>query len=203
MSEAVVVFNGKTYKRNAKSKYYFEATTRNKDRRNAQQLHRAVWEHYNGAIPEGWHVHHIDGDIDNNDISNLACMPASEHLSLHARQSRKSAVYVERQKEALKVAREKAKEWHKSEAGHEWHKKHVAESIAKSYSKKVDCVCGFCGKEFKGHPSSKYCSQSCGEKAWRRKKYDVFMPEKRLCVICGGEYTAMKKNAKYCSPKCK
>ena len=39
--------------------------------RKGRRLHRAVWEHHNGKIPNGYHVHHKDGDRNNNDISNL------------------------------------------------------------------------------------------------------------------------------------
>ena len=85
MENKVVVFNGETYVRNPKSRYYFKHTTRNCERKNAKQLHRAVWEYYNGTIPEGYHIHHIDGNIDNNDISNLECVQAWEHLSCHAK----------------------------------------------------------------------------------------------------------------------
>lgn len=45
-------------------------------------LHRAVWMHHNGEIPDGFHVHHIDGNPKNNEIGNLALMSARDH-SLH------------------------------------------------------------------------------------------------------------------------
>lgn len=28
--------------------------------RKGRRLHRAVWEHHNGKIPNGYHVHHKD-----------------------------------------------------------------------------------------------------------------------------------------------
>ena len=34
-------------------------------------LHRVVWRFYNGNIPEGHQVHHIDHNPANNDIDNL------------------------------------------------------------------------------------------------------------------------------------
>lgn len=46
-------------------------------------LHRRVWEAYNGPIPAGMHVHHIDHDPSNNEIENLALMQPSAHHSLH------------------------------------------------------------------------------------------------------------------------
>lgn len=47
-------------------------------------MHRAVWEHFNGPIPDGWDVHHLDRDRTNNDISNLTCLSKDEHTKLHA-----------------------------------------------------------------------------------------------------------------------
>src|SRR5699024_5430833 len=46
-------------------------------------LHRYVWEKYNGNVPKGFHIHHIDGNFSNNDISNLECKERSTHLSDH------------------------------------------------------------------------------------------------------------------------
>ena len=46
-------------------------------------LHRYVWEQVIGPIPEGIHIHHIDGDVTNNDIANLAAVTLSGHMRLH------------------------------------------------------------------------------------------------------------------------
>ncbi len=42
-------------------------------------MHRYVWEKERGIIPDGWDIHHIDGDRGNNDIDNLECLPKAEH----------------------------------------------------------------------------------------------------------------------------
>jgi len=47
------------------------------------QEHRMVWESINGDIPNGYVVHHIDGDRLNNKIENLQLMTISEHSSHH------------------------------------------------------------------------------------------------------------------------
>ena len=49
-------------------------------------LHRAVWTDAYGSIPDGHHIHHIDGNPLNNDISNLDCVSRSDHLREHSRQ---------------------------------------------------------------------------------------------------------------------
>ena len=45
--------------------------------------HRYLWTQKHGEIPDGHHIHHIDGDKLNNDIENLECLSASEHLVNH------------------------------------------------------------------------------------------------------------------------
>jgi RNA polymerase sigma factor FliA len=43
-----------------------------------QYLHRIVWAHTNGPIPEGYQVMFKDGDKLNCDLSNLECLPLPE-----------------------------------------------------------------------------------------------------------------------------
>ena len=52
-------------------------------RRGYGLFHRYLWKKYNGEIPKGWVVHHIDHNKENNDISNLQCMDGKEHMGLH------------------------------------------------------------------------------------------------------------------------
>jgi len=49
-----------------------------------QRLHRAVWEAGHGPIPEGWHVHHRDGDRENNAPANLEALSPAAHAEIHA-----------------------------------------------------------------------------------------------------------------------
>jgi hypothetical protein len=49
--------------------------------------HRYIVENNLGLrLPTDIHVHHIDGDKKNNDLSNLSPMTSSEHAALHVRQ---------------------------------------------------------------------------------------------------------------------
>ena len=50
-----------------------------------QQMHRRVWECERGPIPDGYEIHHIDGDGYNNDLSNLMCVTRSEHCRIEPR----------------------------------------------------------------------------------------------------------------------
>lgn len=49
-------------------------------------MHRKIYEQHHGAIPDGHHIHHIDGNHANNDIANLQCVTAHEHYNIHKAQ---------------------------------------------------------------------------------------------------------------------
>jgi hypothetical protein len=48
---------------------------------------RVVWSSVNGAIPDGHHIHHIDCDPLNDNITNLQCVTQSDHIRAHKRES--------------------------------------------------------------------------------------------------------------------
>jgi len=48
--------------------------------------YRKIYEEHNGPIPKGFHIHHIDGNSDNNDPSNLICLSPQEHYDIHYKQ---------------------------------------------------------------------------------------------------------------------
>ena len=46
--------------------------------------HRRSWEsHYKTKIPDGYHIHHKDGDKKNNNPVNLLCCPLDVHIEIH------------------------------------------------------------------------------------------------------------------------
>lgn len=47
-------------------------------------LHRRIWEDHHGAIPDGYDIHHMDECKTNNTLSNLECLPKSEHTRLYS-----------------------------------------------------------------------------------------------------------------------
>ena len=48
-----------------------------------RKRYRHIYEAAYGPIPEGYHIHHIDGNHQNNDPSNLMAVTPEEHARLH------------------------------------------------------------------------------------------------------------------------
>lgn len=46
-------------------------------------IHRVIWECVNGEIPNGYDIHHIDGNKENNSIYNLELINHQEHAKEH------------------------------------------------------------------------------------------------------------------------
>ena len=78
-----VVWNGVIYRRyplngQLHRSRYFMATTAPRE-----YLHRAIYKAAAGPIPAGWHVHHVDGNYNNNELSNLVAVAPDTHVHLH------------------------------------------------------------------------------------------------------------------------
>lgn len=61
---------------------HYRITSRKEGNHN-KFLHRLIWEKNYGEIPKGMHIHHIDGNPQNNCILNLQLMTKGEHHTLH------------------------------------------------------------------------------------------------------------------------
>lgn len=140
--------------------YYFQ--------HNGKRLHRVVWEYFNGEIPEGYHVHHLDGDRSNNDIENLALLPGLDHITAHAREESRR----ENGRRAIRIAIEIAPEWHHSEEGKRWHSDHSLKMWEK-YKKPHEEICTGCGCTYLAygirHKGNHFCSNNCKARYYRRK----------------------------------
>lgn len=163
-------------------------------------MHKYVWEYYNGLIPKGYDIHHIDRNRANNDISNLQLLTKQEHKELHA----ELLTPEEREWRRTNVVRNavpKAIEWHKSDEGKQWHRQQAkTRSDNRTYR---TLVCTHCGKSFTvfSNKDSKFCSNKCKtaySRAFNRNK------EERECIICGSKFLTDKyKKAVCCSPACR
>lgn len=196
MAEKYQFFDGRKFTRDEKTGYYLCST--NDSTGSRKRMHVYVWEYYNGLVPDGYHIHHIDGDKSNNTIENLQLLSATEHEKLHG------GMWDDERREwarkNIEKASAKAKKWHGSEAGHEWHKKHY-EKMKEKLHQVHQFNCLVCGKEFQStQTSAKFCCNNC--KSAYRRKIGVDNITK-ICSLCGGEYSANKyQKTKYC-PACK
>lgn len=190
--EKYIYYNGLKFTRDDFSGYYLNSTKR-------KRLHRYIWECEVGVIPKGYHVHHIDHNKWNNNISNLELINKSRHASHHGSINAKDN-YDKMIKNLNEVARPKASEWHGSVDGIEWHKEHYRKYGHKLYiSSTLKCI--KCGVEYvTTNKSSKFCSNKCKSKYRRDIGVDDVY---RVCEVCGCNFKASKySKTKTCSRSC-
>ena len=202
-----VVFNGAEYSRKpdtkskTRSKYY-SLSEKSKRGIFPSELHRAVWEFYNGKIPKGYVVHHKDLNKDNNEIENLECISMADHNRLHH-----SLGDLEEQRKTMDHARQFAPAWHGTPEGIEWHKKHGQETwVGKEKRFTHTCIqCGVVYKSFYDVRRGKtFCSRHCNS-SYNAKinRYKEQSSEIRICTQCGKEFKTIKYGkAQSCSDLC-
>ena len=75
--------------------------------------YRKIWEEYNNQkIPNGFHIHHVDGDRTNNNPENLICVSPEEHWNIHFNQGDMIAIrgkFIQGASEAGKLGGSKGK----------------------------------------------------------------------------------------------
>lgn len=185
MSE-IKEFNGRVYKRSGKSGKHFRCVV-------VHYIHRDVWEFHNGVIPDGYHIHHKDGDPENNDISNLECLSQSDHhkkhwkedyesMSAHAKTNILTAAHRTRSVDEREAMSKRSKEF--------WAEKPQGNAI-----------CKWCEQEFKSKMSklAKFCSRRCTKMwHWRNAR------DERDCVVCDKKFIAQRSTkTRTCSVWCK
>ena len=48
-----------------------------------EYFHKLVWEAWNGPVPKGYCIHHLNGIVDDNRIQNLVCLSKEDHDNYH------------------------------------------------------------------------------------------------------------------------
>ena len=158
------------------------------------RAHVWVWIHHHCEVEKGFHIHHIDGNKSNNDISNLKKMSEHDHLSHHMTTERRKWA-----REWVGVIRPLTKKWHSSEEGHLWHKKHGIEGWLKK--PEIERKCSICFSIFltKTYHQS-FCSNKCKSEFRRRSGLDDVVSK---CQFCLSEFKRNKyARQRFCSRKC-
>lgn len=159
-----MTWNGRRYRRHPEAsqrahRVYWQATTAPRT-----YLHRDVYEANHGPIPDGWHVHHIDGDPLNNHPSNLEALPADEHAAHHV-EEREPRTYVcdECGQRYESTANRDNLRWCGPPCKERWRRR---EGVAYKRPKKGpyldDRQCEQCGADYVAkRPWARFCSGSC------------------------------------------
>jgi hypothetical protein len=158
MHPKFITFAGRKYRLSGK---YYRKDQWSKD--GPANLHRAVWVEHRGNIPNGFEVHHRDGDSFNNAIGNLELISRSAHRRLHLLEKHRDGKMAPPSTHALR----RAAEWHRSAEGREWHRNHAINMRRKMHR----AICRICSREFPTpQPTrAKYCHPNCRAKAFRQR----------------------------------
>lgn len=188
-------FNGNIYKRYTKGKHpnYYYRKWKKDGKFHQELLHRAIYEFFNGAIPKGYVVHHIDGNPFNNDISNLSAITNRQHAIVHeklkdfatAECARKVCFTPENWHERREKVKQNLQESVRKceECGNDFvptntHQRFCSKKCHHRWQYhaeecNIDMVCQCCGKTFRGNKylKPKTCSSECAHKLlWQRRK---------------------------------
>lgn len=151
MHQEIIVYDGHKYR--LLGRYY-----RTDDHRKGGpgHLHRAIWITHHGPVPQGFEVHHKDGDTFNNAIENLELIERIEHRRQHMKRLHETG---------------KFREWHRSAKGKAWHRRNGIQSW--KTRKRSTLLCQECGQRYATpYPTrSLFCTQICGARARRRHNY--------------------------------
>lgn len=78
-----IVFKGDNYFIDPRTSYFYSKYVTDEGEKVYKILHREIYSHHNGEIPEGYVIHHVDFDPSNNDSTNLLALTQSAHITLH------------------------------------------------------------------------------------------------------------------------
>ena len=75
--------------KNSKGGYFSVVLHGDKGKRKYTRIHRLVYETFVGEIPKGkkYHIHHINGDKQDNRLENLIYLSSSEHQQKHIKEN--------------------------------------------------------------------------------------------------------------------
>ena len=173
-------FNGVTYHKVNTGHYNFNTS-----------IHREVTKYYQGEIPKGYEVHHLDWNPANNSIDNLVMLPKIEHRKIHSPKGRK--ILFEKKKNYVCEVCGKTYEAFTNGVSHRFCSQKCADQARKT---SITKTCAYCGKTFQTSRNRiQFCSKSCAQK-FRSPKVEI------TCPVCGKNFLPVAKTRQYCSPAC-
>ena len=113
--------------------------------------YRWLWEKHNGPIPKdkngiSYQIHHIDGNHNNNELSNLICVSLDEHIKIHREQGDwASVVFLEQMRGSYVTG---------------W--KHSEETKQKISEQNKNGICGMKGKNHSEETKIKMSKSAMG-----------------------------------------
>jgi len=157
-----------------------------------RSISRKAWIRHNGAIPDGYEIHHKDFDETNFDIDNLECLTPLEHRRRHVEGAPKRPGICKHCGGAFLIR------W-------PYKPKLFCSNACKSAARRASGVddiersCPRCGKTFLANCYSKqiHCSRECAAPG----TYERVAMSYR-CQHCGKRFNA-KHLAKFCSLACR
>lgn len=185
-------------------------------------LHRAIWEKANGPIPEGYVIHHKDGNTLNNTLENLECLSKTEHSTYHGKEH--GGIVTAETKATLVCdvcgAHFEGSTGHRQYFTCSEHCRNIAQRVVQRYLGAIDYVpqvqqrkstrhevtCANCGTVFSSvKATARFCSKKCRDAyTWREGKTSI---QKNgyitlTCAVCGKEFKSRNKDARCCSQSC-
>lgn len=185
-------FDGIIYKKRNHDQHYFRQAG----------IYRDVWQYYNGEIPDGYVIHHVDENPDNNAIENLQCMTQAEHRRLHNENLTRdfkefTCVVCGKTFTAMNLGINKYCSEHCRQRGG-----YLARKTELRY-------CEFCGEPFFTAPTweQQFCSPHCARKA-NADQSIANLPKNtkqlkpKTCPACGEIFQPHHAKQICCSRKC-
>jgi len=172
-------YDGINWFKDKRNGYYFSC----KKSLNAS-LQRYVWEKFNGKIPNGYEIHHKDGNKANNDLENLCMMTVDAHRIHH--QLKKVGFVGDWDGKCLSCHGD-------IDEHRKWAifcskkcKQSYARGVLGRYDTPLKCI--VCGKEYIGNKyrKSKTCSHACANQLILSRTSKL--GEKKVCRVCGKEF---------------
>lgn len=166
-----IEYRGVKYRLNGKSRHYRCWIKGEQEIR--RMLHRQIYLDHFGPIPDGYDVHHVDGNPLNNVPSNLMALSKEDHRRHHAMLNVQDPEYMRR----------------------------TLGSPRRKQPPTLPLNCVICGKNFMACvPEARYCSSKCNTRGIRAKPKNQ---ETRVCLICGNQFTRYHaERTKTCSTRC-